>query len=91
MPLRCCRVIAADNRCVSGIHAALPELILIYEPLPITTQARSMATQGSIMTAALPFGCSLSALLVHFLTLQKRKSPGKRKGYKKNQPMRLAT
>lgn len=75
MPLRCCRVIAADNRCVSGIHAALPELILIYEPLPITTQARHYATRGSIMTAAVPFDCGLSVLPVHFLTLQKRKSP----------------
>lgn len=75
MPLRCCRVIAADNRCVSGIHAALPELILIYEPLPITTQARHYATRGSIMTAALPFDCGLSVLPVHFLTLQKRKNP----------------
>lgn len=52
MPLRCCRSIAADNRCASGARAALPELVLIYEPLPITTQARSMATRGSIMTAA---------------------------------------
>lgn len=25
-----------------------------------------MATQDSIMTAALPFGCGLSALLLHF-------------------------
>lgn len=75
MPLRCCRVIAADNRCVSGIHAALPELILIYEPLPIATQARHYATRGSIMTAAVPFDCGLSVLPVHFLTLQKRKSP----------------
>lgn len=75
MPLRCCRFIAADNRCASGIHAALPELILIYEPLPITTQARHYTTRGSIMTAALPFGCGLSVLLVHILTLQKRKSP----------------
>lgn len=75
MPLRCCRVIAADNRCASGIHAALPELILIYEPLPITTQARHYATRGSIMTAALPFDCGLSVFLVHFHTLQKRKNP----------------
>lgn len=75
MPLRCCRVIAADNRCASGIHAALPELILFYEPLPITTQARHYATRGSIMTAALPDGCGLSVLPVHFLTLQKRKNP----------------
>lgn len=73
MPLRCCRVIAADNRCASGIHAALPELILIYEPLPITTQAHHYATRGSIMTAALPFDCGLSVFLVHFHTLQNAK------------------
>ena len=52
MPLRCCRFIAADNRCASGVRAALPELVLIYEPLPITIQARHYATRGSIMTAA---------------------------------------
>ena len=75
MPLRCCRSIAAYNRCASGVRAALPELVLIYEPSPITTQARHYATRGSIMTAALPFGCGLSVLLVHFHTLQKRKSP----------------
>lgn len=75
MPLRCCRVIAAYYRCASGVRAALPELVLIYEPLPITTQARHYATRGSITTAALPNGCGLSVLLVHFLTLQKRKSP----------------
>ena len=75
MPLRMHAHLAADNRRSSGVRAALPELVLIYEPSPITTQARSVATQGSIMTAALPFGCGLSALLVHFLTLQKRKSP----------------
>lgn len=34
-----------------------------------------MATQGSIMTAALPFGYGLSVLVVHFLPLQKCKSP----------------
>lgn len=75
MPLRCCRSIAADNRCASGVRAALPELVLIYEPLPITTQARYYATRGSIMTAALPNGCGLSVLLVHFHALQKRKNP----------------
>lgn len=75
MPLSCCRFIAADNRCESGVLAALPELVLIYEPLPITTQARHYATRGSIMTAALPFGCGLSVLLSHVLTLQKRQSP----------------
>jgi hypothetical protein len=75
MPLRCWRFIAADNRCASGVRDALPELILIYEPLPITTQARHYATRGSIMTAALPFDYGLSVLLVHFLTLQKRKNP----------------
>lgn len=74
MPLRCCRFIAADNRCASGVRAALPELVLIYEPLPITTQARHYATRGSIMTAALPFGCGLSVWLSHTLTLQKRQS-----------------
>lgn len=61
MPLSCCRIIAAYNRCASGIRAALPELIVIYEPLPITTQARHYATRGSITTATLPFGCGLSA------------------------------
>lgn len=75
MPLRCCRSIAANNRCASGVRAALPELVLIYEPLPITTQAHHYATRGSIMTAALPFDCGLSVFLVHFHTLQKRKSP----------------
>lgn len=60
MPLRCCRSIAADNRCAFGVRAALPELVLIYEPLPIATQASSMATRGSVMTAALPLGCGLS-------------------------------
>ena len=64
MPLSCCRFIAAYNRCASGFRAALPELILIYEPLPIATQARHYATRGSIMTAALPFGCGLPALLL---------------------------
>lgn len=34
-----------------------------------------METRGSIMTAALPNSCGLSVLLVHFHTLQKRKSP----------------
>ena len=66
MPLRCCRFIAADNRCASGIRATLPELILIYEPLTITTQARHYATRGSIITAALPYDCGLSALLLDF-------------------------
>lgn len=75
MPLRRCRSIAADNRCASGVRAALPELILIYEPLPITTQARHYATRGSIMTAALPFGCGLSVWLSYILALQKRQSP----------------
>lgn len=32
MPLSLCRFIAADNRCASGIRAALPELLLIYWP-----------------------------------------------------------
>lgn len=64
MPLRCCRFIAAYNRCASGWRAALPELLLIYEPSPITTQARHYATRGSIMTAALPFSCGRSALLL---------------------------
>lgn len=75
MPLSGCRVIAAYNRCAYGVRAALPEFILFYEPLPITTQARHYATRGSIMTAALSFDCGLSVLPVHFLTLQKRKSP----------------
>ena len=37
-------------------------------------QARSMATQGSIMTAALPLGYGLTALLIHigFLLLTVR-------------------
>lgn len=61
MPLRCCRIIAAYNRCAFGIRAALPELIVIYEPSPITTQARHYATRGNITTATLPFGCGLSA------------------------------
>lgn len=65
MPLSRCRIIAAYNRCTFGIRAALPELIVIYEPLPITTQARHYATRGSITTATLPFGCGLSALLAH--------------------------
>lgn len=75
MPLSCCRSIAADNRCASGVRAALPELVLIYEPLPITTQARHYATRGSIMTAAVPFGCGLSVWLSHIMALQKRQSP----------------
>lgn len=75
MPLSCCRFIAADNRYASGVRAALPELVLIYEPLPITTQARHYATRGSIMTAALPFGCGLSALLFHWLTPGNKKPP----------------
>ena len=75
MPLSSCRIIAAYNRCASGVRAALPELIVIYEPLPITTQARDYATRGSIMTAALPYGCGLPVWLSHFLTLQKQKSP----------------
>lgn len=61
MLLSCCRIIAAYNRCTFGIRAALPELIVIYEPLPITIQARHYATRGSITTATLPFGCGLSA------------------------------
>ncbi|HGB2132428.1 TPA: hypothetical protein ACIUI9_003238 [Salmonella enterica subsp. enterica serovar 13,23:b:-] len=48
---------------------------MIYEPLPITTQARHYATRGSIITAALPFDCGLSELLMHFLTFQKRQNP----------------
>lgn len=67
MPLRCWRLIAADNRCASGVRAALPELVLIYEPLPIATQARSMSTLGSIMTAALSFGRGLSVYWCIFL------------------------
>lgn len=59
-------LIASYNRCASGVRAALPELVLIYEPSPITTQARHYATRGSIMTAALPFGCGLTALLLDF-------------------------
>ena len=66
MPLSCCRFIAAYNRCAFGFRDALPELVLIYEPSPITTQARHYATRGSIMTAALPFGCGLTALLLDF-------------------------
>lgn len=58
MPLSRCRIIAAYNRCASGIRAALPELIVIYEPLPITTQARHYATRGSI-TAVYPLIASL--------------------------------
>lgn len=65
MPLSSCHIIAAYNRCTFGIRAALPELIVIYEPLPITTQARHYATRGSITTATLPFGCGLSALILH--------------------------
>ncbi len=61
MSLSCCRIIAAYNWCTFGIRAALPGLIVIYEPLPITTQARHNATRGSITTATLPFGCGLSA------------------------------
>lgn len=61
MPLMCCRIIAAYNRCTFGFRAALPELIVIYDPLPITTQARHHATRGSISTTTLPFGCGLSA------------------------------
>ncbi|WP_370607454.1 hypothetical protein [Citrobacter meridianamericanus] len=61
MPLSCCRIIAADNRCAFGDRAAFPELIVIYEPLPITTQARHYATRSSITTAALPIGCGQSA------------------------------
>lgn len=61
----CCRAafraFASANSLVFGIRAALPELIVIYEPLPITTQARHNATRGSITTATLPFGCGLSA------------------------------
>ncbi|SBM89092.1 hypothetical protein KVMX100_110131 [Klebsiella variicola] len=34
MPLSCCRIIAAYNRCTFGIRAALPELIVIYDPYP---------------------------------------------------------
>lgn len=37
---------------------------MIYEPSPITTQARHYATRGSIMTAALPYDCGLTALLL---------------------------
>ena len=59
MPLSSCRIIAAYNRYASGVRAALPELIVIYEPLPITTRARHYATRGSITTATLPFGCGL--------------------------------
>lgn len=61
MPLSSCCIIVAYNRYASGVRAALPELIVIYEPLPITTQARHYATRGSITTATLPFGCGLSA------------------------------
>ncbi len=32
MPLSSCRIIAAYNRYASGVRAALPELIVIYEP-----------------------------------------------------------
>ena len=66
MPLRCCRFIAANNRCAYGVRAALPELLLIHDPSPITTQARHYATRGSIMTAALPFDYGLTALLLDF-------------------------
>lgn len=64
LEVRC--FIAAYDRCAFGFRAALPELVLIYEPSPITTQARHYATRGSIMPAALPFGCGLTALLLHF-------------------------
>lgn len=74
MPLGSCRIIAADNRCASGIRAALPELIVIYEPLPITTQARHYTTRGSIITAAWPLGLG-RPVLIHIFYLQKRKSP----------------
>lgn len=53
----CCRAalraFASANSLVFGIRAALPELIVIYEPLAITTQARHYATRGSITTASL--------------------------------------
>ena len=47
---------------------------MIYEPLPITTQARHYATRGSIITATLPFDCGLTALLLQigFLLLAVR-------------------
>ena len=69
MPLMCCRIIAAYNRCTFGFRAALPELIVIYDHLPITTQARHHATRGSISTTTLPFGCGLSRLLLHCFIL----------------------
>lgn len=74
MPLSCCRFIAAYNRCAFGFRAALPELVLIYGPSPITTQARHYATRGSIMTAALPFGYGLSALLIHLVSPNNKKN-----------------
>lgn len=69
MPLMCCRIIAAYNWCTFGFRAALLELIVIYDPLPITTQARHNATRGSISTTTLPFGCGLSRLLLHCFIL----------------------
>nr|DAF16189.1 MAG TPA: hypothetical protein [Caudoviricetes sp.] len=34
MPLSTCRIIAAYNRCASGIRAALPGLVLFMNPYP---------------------------------------------------------
>ncbi len=47
---------------------------MIYEPSPIATQARHYATQDSIMTAALPYDCGLTAFLLQigFLLLAVR-------------------
>ena len=78
MPLSPCRIIAAYNRCASGVRAALPTY-----PFPRLTLTSGMSqfgpasgslkeTRGHIMTVACKRG--LSVYLSHFPP-QKRKSP----------------
>nr|DAL35722.1 MAG TPA_asm: hypothetical protein [Caudoviricetes sp.] len=60
------------SRCFTGA-------CVVYEPLPITTQARNYATRGSITTAAWPLGRG-RPVPIHISCLQKRKSPARWRG-----------
>lgn len=80
MPLSCRRFIAAHNRCASGLRSALPaysfsRLILTSDMSQFGPAPGSLIeTRGCIITAAPPFGCGLTALLlqIEFILLAVR-------------------
>lgn len=52
MPLSLCRLLAADNRCASGIRAAFPEHVPLFKPSGLQT-AISGGASGAMTGAAL--------------------------------------